>query len=197
MSAAPDALIAHFDRLYTRSDDPWQVATRVYEQRKADLLIACLTHPRYARAYEPGCGTGELTLKLAPRCDHVWAGDASAPAVRIARERTHALPQVRVDLQQLPRDWPAGHAFDLIVISEWAYYLDEPAVRRLAQDCAASLRPGATLLACHSRARFDDRRCETAQVHAAFARALGQPPSVHHEEAEFLIDLWLGPGVRP
>ena len=76
---------AYFDAMYGHSADPYALRTRWYEQRKRAVLMAALPHPRYGRAYEPGCGAAELTVELATRCDHVLASDFSDNAVMAVR----------------------------------------------------------------------------------------------------------------
>lgn len=183
---------AHFEQLYQRDADPWQVHSRWYEQRKQALLLACLPHQRYARAFETGCGTGALTRALAGRCDALLAGDASETAVQIARRHVASAgntDHVRIHRQTLPRDWPEGR-FDLIVVAEWAYYLSLPELEALAAKCHTSLTPQGCLVACHWRPDFSDRRQPTETLHAC----LGDGPMwqclVHHEEDDFLLDVW-------
>lgn len=188
---------AHFDQLYQRDADPWQVHSRWYEQRKQAVLMACLPHRRYARAFETGCGTGALTGALAGRCEALLASDASDTAVRIARQHVATLAgtdHVRIEHQTLPRDWPVG-LFDLIVIAEWAYYLSPPDLEALAVKCHASLTPEGCLVACHWRPDFSGRRLDTDTIHARLGH--GPRPAgpgwcrlVHHEEDEFLLNIW-------
>lgn len=181
---------AYFDRLYGASDDPYGLRTRWYEERKRALLLAALPQRRFRRAFEPGCGVGELTLALSGRCDEVLAGDRSERAVAIAAGRTRGLPNVRVARQDLPADWPhdAGR-FDLIVFSELGYFMDAAAMRRIADCCALSLDAGGTLVACDWRPDFGERLLPTDAVHAALA-GLGLARLVRHEEDDFLLQLW-------
>lgn len=183
---------AYFSDLYGASDDPYSVRTRWYEQRKRALLMAALPQRRYRRAYEPGCGVGELTLALAERCDMVLASDFSEQAVQVAKKRSGALPHVQVEQQVLPAGWPRDVLpFDLIVLSEVAYFLDEADVRKLARCCSQSLVADGTLVACDWRPDFDERATSTRAVHEALA-SLGLQRLVLHEEADFLLQVWCG-----
>lgn len=181
----------HFDQLYRRDADPWQVHTRWYEQRKQALLLAALPARRYARALETACGTGALTAELAGRCDELLACDGSATAVDIARRHVAeaAGEGVRVEQRTLPRDWPEGR-FDLIVVAEWAYYLPDADLVALLQACRASLTDDGCLVACHWRPDFPDRRQATADLHARLGQGPGWHRLLHHEEADFLLDVW-------
>ena len=72
----------HFDALYLRSSDPWQLASAWYERRKYAVTVAALPRERYRSGLEPGCSIGELTRLLAPRCDRLMAFDFADAAVR-------------------------------------------------------------------------------------------------------------------
>lgn len=189
-----DASRPYFDGLYAASEDPYAVRRRWYELRKRSLLLAALPQARYRRAYEPGCGIGELTQALSQRCDHLLASDFSLHAVEIARSRTSALANVHVAQHVLPAQWPrdAGR-FDLIVLSELGYFLEGEEMRRLAGCCEASLDADGTLVACDWRADFAQRRLSTDEVHAALA-ALGLARLVLHEEDDFVLRVWTRDG---
>ncbi len=201
--------VAHFNSLYASNPDPWNVTGSWYEQRKIALVLASLPDARHSFAYEPACGTGEMTAQLARRCDKVLASDSSPHAVEAARKRTADLPNVEVAQHVLPEAWPPGDGqFDLVVISELGYYLQPAALGELASRCAASLRPGGTLVACHSLLPFDDRLLRTPMVHDTLSAALARAhpagtgasitASVRHDEPEFRIEVWRVPGLaRP
>jgi hypothetical protein len=44
---------AYFDELYATSDDPWQLSSRWYEERKYSITLSLLPRPRYRHAFEP------------------------------------------------------------------------------------------------------------------------------------------------
>ena len=77
----------HFERLYRADPDPWRVASAWYERRKRGLLLAALGREHYRHAFEPGCGTGELTRCLALRCAQVCAVDVAPAAAARCGER--------------------------------------------------------------------------------------------------------------
>lgn len=185
---------AYFDALYRASDDPYELRARWYEVRKRALLLAALPQRHYRRIYEPGCGIGELTAELAPRCDELLASDRSEFAVEIATERTRGLRNVRIERQTLPADWPfAAGPFDLIVLSEVGYFLDQQDMNGVAQACRRSLSDVGTLVACDWRADFPERVLATGTVHASLA-ALELPRIARHEEEDFLLQVWAANG---
>ena len=190
MTAGAADRLDYFEALYAASSDPYALRSRWYEQRKRAVLLAALPRRRYAHAYEPGCGVGELTAALAPRCDALLASDFSARALAAARERNAAMNNVRIEQHALPGDWPRGRAiFDLIVLSELGYFLDADAMREVALRCGETLAEGGTLVACDWRPGFTQRALPTREVHAALA-ALGLARLVLHEEDDFVLQLW-------
>jgi len=180
----------YFDGMYGDSNDPYALRTRWYERRKRDVLLASLPQARFRNAFEPGCGIGELTVALAARCDRVLASDFSMAAVQIARERCGEVPNVRIERQQLPADWPGERGpFDLIVLSELCYFLTAADMQELTQCCKRSLDDGGTLVACDWRPDFKERVLATDEVHAALA-GLGLVRLLRHEEDDFLLQVW-------
>jgi SAM-dependent methyltransferase len=188
MSREPDAQ-HYFDELYEHSDDPWLLRERWYERRKRALTLAALPDPRYRRAYEPGCATGELSAELASRCDALLAADLNADAVALARRRVAHLGNVTIEQRAIPDDWPDGQ-FDLIVISELAYYLDETQLARLAARLTQSLAPGGTVVACHWRQPIEGWPHSGDFVHAELRTMLPFTRLSHYQDEDLLLDVW-------
>jgi SAM-dependent methyltransferase len=179
----------YFESLYEACDDPWGFRNSWYERRKRLLTLALLPRERFRRAFEPGCANGELSAQLAARCDSLLVADLNETAVRLASERLSALPHVCVERRTIPYDWPDG-AFDLIVISELAYYLREPELQQLADRIKTALTPDGTLLACHWRRPFEAAPQPAATVHAVLDTRCGLARLAHHEDADVLLDVW-------
>ena len=179
----------HFDELFAASADPWQFKLRWYEARKRALTLACLPRARYASGYEPGCANGELSAALAERCDRLLISDGAAAAVGLAQRRVADLPHVRAVQAWVPDDWPAER-FDLIVISELAYYLDEAALTALAAAARASLAEVGDIVACHWRHAIPGCRWGGDAVHTALARALGLPCVWSLADPDFRLEVW-------
>ncbi|MCO5103944.1 MAG: nodulation S family protein [Burkholderiaceae bacterium] len=180
---------AHFDALYASSDDPWHLRASWYEQRKRGLLLASLPESRYAWAYEPACAGGELTRSLARRCKRLLASDGSEAAVALARRRLADMGQVQVRQAWLPDEWPEGR-FDLIVLSEFLYYLRPQAIAQVAQQARAALLPGGTVVACHWRAPIAGCALGGDAVHRQLRADLALPQALSCVDADFCLDLW-------
>lgn len=179
----------HFDAMFSGNDDPWHFKTRWYEARKRALTLACLPEARFAHAYEPGCANAELSLALAPRCDRLLISDGAAQAVQVARARTAHLPHIEVRLAWLPDEWPDDR-FDLIVVSEMAYYLDARALDAFADRLRASLLPGGTLLACHWRPAIEGCAFSGDEVHRRLEDRLALPRLCGYIDNDLRLDVW-------
>jgi SAM-dependent methyltransferase len=187
----------YFADMYAGAEDPWGFRSRWYEQRKRDVTLAALTRPRYRRAFEPGCSIGVLTAALAERCDEVVAADVDEGAVATARRGLARHGHVRVERLSVPHEWPDG-MFDLVVLSEVAYYFAPAELDRLLERAVGSLAPRGALLACHWRHPVSDYPATGDEVHD---RLLARPelcPAVSHMEEDFRLDLLtLGPAPTP
>jgi len=179
----------HFEQLYRLSDDPWSMRARWYEARKRALTLACLPKAQYEAGFEPGCANGELSAALASRCKTLLASDLNATAVSLARNRLRDLPQVRVEQRAMPHQWPRQQ-FDLVVISELAYYLSAPDLKVLLGQIIGSLLPDATLLACHWRRSIEANGQSAERVHAAFNTRTELTRLVSHREDDFILEVW-------
>jgi len=185
-------LHAHFEALYAADDDPWAVRYAWYERRKRALLLASLGNERYRSAFEPGCGNGEMSAALAARCERLLACDGAAAAVAAAQRRLHGADpsMVRIEQRSLPAQWPQDERFDLIVISELAYYFDAATLESMLVQACAMLEPGGELALCHYLHDFDDRVTATDAAHALADRMPGVKRVVHHRERDFLLEIW-------
>lgn len=180
---------SYFEELFQKSDDPWAFKKRWYERRKRALTLAALPRERYTSVFEPGCANGELSADLATRCDHLLVCDTSRSAVELARRRLAAFDHVQVMHGRLPEQWPDAR-FDLIVLSELGYYLDEQDLNSWIDHALASLTDDGQLLACHWRPQIDGAPHDAEQVHAILSARLDMPRIFIHHDADFLLDVW-------
>ncbi|MFT2752343.1 PIG-L family deacetylase [Clavibacter sp. Sh2088] len=186
--AAPATAAERFDAAYARHEDPWRVTTRWYERRKRLATLAALPDERYGRALEIGCSIGVTTAGLAERVDELLAVDVAPTAVERARARLADAPHVRVEVRDVGADWPAG-AFDLVVMSEVGYYLDDAAFDRVLAALPDALGAAGTLVACHWRHPEGDFRRSGDEVHARLAAVPGLHRLMRHEEDDFVLEV--------
>lgn len=180
--------IERFERSYAGDPDPWGFSSRWYEARKYALTLAALPRRRYQRAFEPGCSIGVLTEQLAERCDYLLAADGVDAALDQARARVGGRPQVELARLLLPEEWPPG-PWDLVVLSEIAYYFDGRDLGWLLDRAAATMDAGATLIAVHWRGETDypltgDQVHDAIGTHGAFERRGG------YLESLFRLDVY-------
>ena len=184
--------VASFEEKYRAEADPWRFATSEYEQRRYELTVALLPAARYRKAFEPGCAIGELTMRLARRCDHVLAIDSSPTVVARARARCQRFSNVTIEVGELPQDWPPGH-FDLVVLSEIGYYFPPREWILVLERSAAALVPGGALVAVHWRGHSEDHVLHGDEVHAIAQSAAEHGClclAAQHVEDAFRADVW-------
>ena len=183
---------AYFDRMYAGTEDPWQLSTRWYEQRKYAITLALLPNRRYRHALEPGCSIGTLTELLAQRCDHVTAVDVADAAVRTADARLRDAGlrgQVTLERSSLDDPWPPG-PFDLLVLSEVAYYLEADTLAAVLRRECRRLRPGATVVAAHWRHAVADYPLTGDEAHAVIAQTPGLTPLGCYRDSDVVIEVF-------
>jgi SAM-dependent methyltransferase len=180
--------LAYFAERYARDPDPWGYATRWYETRKYSLTLAALPRERYQRAFEPGCSIGVLTELLAARCDALVAGDLVPGVAARARARMHGHANVEVMGIAIPDEWPGG-TFDLVVLSEVAYYLTRSGVATLLARLDACLTSGAHVVTVNC-AGATDAPLAGPEVDMLFAHHDQWTRIVHHVESEFALAVY-------
>ena len=190
----PSISIDGCEEKFRRSPDPWGFRTRWYERRKRAILLASLPRERFDRALELGCANGELTADLADRCTQVVAVDGADSALRLARDRLQTATGVVLEQRYLPDDWPEG-VFDLVIVSEIAYYWSPDALADAIARIDASLTSDGVIVLCHWRHPMADAAISAGLVHAAFDAATGWARAVHHGEEDFVLDVHVRAGT--
>jgi SAM-dependent methyltransferase len=114
-----------FDKLYSQDGDPWDYASRPYEQKKyRNTLDVVLANCRgTASALEVGCSIGVFTKMMTSLFDEILAIDLSSEAVKLAAKNVAEASNVeikRVDFLTLDAD---ARTFDVIFFAEVLYYL--------------------------------------------------------------------------
>lgn len=134
-----------FEALFAEDPDPWNFETSSYEREKRVRTIAALDGRRFRKGLEIGCATGVLTKDLANICEQIVGIDVSERALSIARDSLRGRPNIDLRQGEIPRDWPAG-TFDLIVLSEVLYFLDEQEIKKSSARAYRSLAPDGVVL---------------------------------------------------
>ncbi|GGM82217.1 hypothetical protein GCM10009721_03360 [Terrabacter tumescens] len=179
------------ERLHDSADDPWEVRTSWYEQRKRNVTLAALPRRRYSRALEVGGSVGALAAELSRRCDRLTVVDESASATRAARQlldSADGVGAVSVEQRRVPEEWPDGR-FDLVVVSEVGYFLSPKRLRQLVARVEASLDEDGAVVLCHWRHPVRGWPLDGARVHEIWRDASRTPVVVTHVEDDFRLDV--------
>lgn len=190
-----------FDAVYRADPDPWSVTTSWYERRKRQIVLGCLTRQRYARGWDAASGTGTLTAELARRCDQMLASDSAPTAVELTRAACADHAHVDVQRVTLPREVARlRHTeFDLVVLSEFLYYIEDESRVRTVRRAAELCRSTAEIVVVHWAHLPDDAWLSGAEANAEAVAQLdgcGFRRVVHHQDADFVLDVVVrGEGV--
>ncbi len=179
---------SYFEKMYRASNDPWDFETSLYEQRKYAVTVASLPRLRYHSAFEPGCSVGVLTELLATRCDRLLSSDIIPLALQRAEARLRRKSHVWLEERSIPEQWPSG-PFDLVVLSEIAYYFDEADLARVMTCVMGSTQRGAHVVGVHWNGETD-YPLTGERSHEIIGRTSGLVTVVHHREEEFVLDIW-------
>lgn len=183
-----------FEALYQQHPDPWGLSSTWYERRKRHLLLASLPRQSYRHALEVGCGAGECTALLAARCVSVHAIDLSVTALARCSDllARSAINNVKASNMRVPQSWPndLSACFDLVVVSEVAYYLQDTELSLFFERGFDSLAPGGDWLMCHYLPPFHDRKQDTPAMHQSVAALPGLSPVLSHRDELFQLDIW-------
>ena len=120
--------------------------------------------------------------------------DCAARAVASARLRLADMPHVEIAQLQTPNEWPEAD-FDLIVVSEIAYYLSEDSFTRLSEILRLALNNGATVVAVHWRHPITSCTLTGDDVHGLWTKRFGTAPLGGYKDNDVNIDVWCHDGV--
>lgn len=179
----------YFEDLYRHNSDPWGYDSHWYEARKRQICLALLTRPRYPKVLEVGCSNGHLSIHLAQRAEQLWCIDVSESAVQLASERLQEFEHVVVENRKIPEDYSI-QKFDLILISEMAYYLSASELHQFIEKLKHSLNDDGEILCCHWRHEIQDFELNAEQVHQAFQQHFPFHHYLSLNDPDFMIDLW-------
>ncbi len=179
---------SYFDEIYADDPDPWGFESRWYEQRKYALTVAALPEPFYHSGFEPGCSVGVLTSLLAPRCERLLATEVVPSALARVVDRMSGVEHVVFEHRAIPESWPTG-SFDLIVLSEIAYYFDAATLTDIVGNVVRSTVAGASVVAVHWRGETD-YPLTGDEAHKILDGSGDLDLLVHHLEEDFVLDVW-------
>ncbi|QVR66769.1 class I SAM-dependent methyltransferase [Acinetobacter sp. BHS4] len=179
----------YFEDLYRHNNDPWGYDFHWYEARKRQICLALLTKPRYLKVLEVGCSNGHLSFHLAQRADELVCIDVSERAVQLASARLQEFEHVVVENRKIPEDYSI-QKFDLILISEMAYYLSKDELHQFIEKLKHSLNDDGEILCCHWRHEIQDFELDAEQVHQAFQQHFPFHHYLSLNDPDFMIDLW-------
>jgi hypothetical protein len=109
--------------------------------------------------------------------------------VLTTRDRLSDRANVEVEQMTVPAQWPGG-LFDLIVISEFCYYLSPRDLVTLVRRSADALETGGSLVAVHWRHLIEDFLLTGDAVHTAFKADHRLEHSAQYEEPDFRLDVF-------
>lgn len=179
---------AYFEQLYAKGEDPWGFATSWYERRKYALTVASLPRQRYVSAFEPGCSIGILTEMLATRCEQLLSFEMIEGPLERSRSRLSSYPQVELELASIPEDWP-DRSFDLVVLSEIAYYFDKETLASVLDLLLRTTSSGANVVGVHWRGETD-YPLTGDEAHHIVDELPELSRIVRHRESLFALDIW-------
>lgn len=180
----------HFDGLFALDEDPWNYRSDWLERRRLDLLVAMLPQEHHGSIFEPACANGSLTRRLASRGDRVVAWDGSSRAIAHARRFLTLQPHVELAEKSVPEHWPEA-TFDLVVLSDFLYYLPTEHIVDVAVLAARTVNSGGSIIGCHWRGSAHDFLVDGGDaVHTVLADVLGAPV-VSYVDEQHVIDVWI------
>lgn len=181
----------YFKQVYDANEDPWNFETSEYEAEKYKATLAALPRKNYENALEIGCSIGVLSKLLSERCGHLLSTDVSEKALEKAKERCRDLKNITFQKLSFPDEMPKEN-FDLIMISEVAYYLSPKDWEMATEKLYKIMKYEGHLVLVHWLPEVHDYPQTGDQVHDSFAELMkDQLKNVFKSRAEnYRIDVW-------
>ena len=181
----------YFTHVYAANDDPWNFETSPYEAGKYIATMEALPKNHYCNALEIGCSIGVLTRMLAEKCLHVLATDISEKALEFAEIKCREVENVSFQKLNFPNDLPSD-LFDLILISEVAYYLSEEDWKIAMHKIFDILTEKGEVVLVHWLPVVPDYPQTGEQVHYSFEKEMASKmKNVFKDRTDkYRIDVW-------
>lgn len=187
----------YFKKVYDAREDPWDFETSEYEAEKYKATLKALPKRKYENALEIGCSIGVLTKLLAERCKKLTATDVSQKALDKAIERCRGLNNISFLKLSFPKEIPDDE-YDLIIISEVAYYLSPSDWNFAMEQLYARMEDRAHLVLVHWLPEVHDYPQTGDEVHDSFAKLMkDRMTNVFNSRAQnYRIDVWEKDGAE-
>jgi cyclopropane fatty-acyl-phospholipid synthase-like methyltransferase len=181
----------YFKGVYDASEDPWNFETSEYEAKKYAATIAALPKKQYENVLEIGCSIGVLTQLLAQKSTHLLATDVSQKALDIAAKRCKKLSNISFKKMNFAKELPDDQ-YDLIMISEVAYYLSPSDWESAVGNLYERLLPDGNIVLVHWLPEVHDYPQTGDEVHENFEKLMhSKMTNVFSDRAEsYRIDVW-------
>lgn len=149
-ATASAANIARQQRFWTRRAASWDhgAGNNPGLVKVVERVVAEAAPAPGQRVVDLGCGSGQLTFKVAPLVAHVLAVDVSGEMIRLLGEHAAAQQVTNIEGQVAPIEHlalPPG-SIDLVVSNYVLHHLRDPDKALLVAHAAAWLRPGGRLV---------------------------------------------------
>lgn len=124
------------------AEDPWRLDANAFEQeRHSQMLRLSLSQGPITNALEVGCAAGAFTEKLAPYCKRLTVIDVVPRAIARTRQRMKESSHINWIVADV-RQFSTQQLFDLIVVAEVLYYLEDvAAIRTAVHNLVSMLAP--------------------------------------------------------
>lgn len=187
----------YFKKVYDAREDPWDFETSEYEAEKYKATLKAIPKHKYENALEIGCSIGVLTKLLAERCKKLTATDVSQKALNQAIERCRELNNISFGKLSFPKEIPDDQ-YDLIIISEVAYYLSPADWNFAMEQLYARMEDQAHLVLVHWLPEVHDYPQTGDEVHDSFAKLMkDRMTNVFNSRAQnYRIDVWEKDGAE-
>lgn len=183
---------AYFDGIFGSDDDPWDLATSDYEAAKFEVTHDVLADRRYAKALEVGCAHGVLTGKLVGLCDRLLAIDISSKALAKAWARVGDRPGLALAQMAFPKQVPEDTGFDLVVLSEVAYYWGVVDLDRASEWFRANVAVGGRIILVHFTGETDYPQSGDEAVELLWSELETDFDALRSERHDrYRLDLWV------
>lgn len=164
--------LSGFAEKFAGDDDPWRTFSSRDEAVKRTAILHALGPGPLGRVLELASGNGSNSRAIAPRTLRLDATEGTVEGTRLTARAIARWPRSRASTLALPAHFPRAR-YDAIVIAELLYYLSPRAMRAVALDVAAALRPGGRLVLAHHRVDYYDFAQHAAGIQARFLDMTG------------------------